>query len=105
MAITTNQELKQEILDNIAQFRDNPHAEDLLHEFADSVTPIYYSDIIKEWSELESAYCESWQEFVSDPAKHTITSLMQMDLYNYYLTALTTVWDEIKEELEESESN
>jgi hypothetical protein len=102
MALTTNQELKQEILDNIEQFTGNPYAEDLLNQFADSVTPIYYSDIIKEWMELPSDHCDTWQDMEIMP-NTGISQLMQYDLYNYYLAQLSTVWEEIKEELEEGE--
>lgn len=100
MALTTRQELKQEILDNIGQFTGNPYAEDLLHEFADSVTPIYDFDVIGEWVTLPNEYCDTWQD---TGITGGIAKLMQVDLYNYYWQQLHDVWLEIKEELEEGE--
>ena len=97
MALTTLSEMKQEILDNWAQFADNAYPEDLLTEFADSALPVYYSDIIQEWQHMPSEFNDSWQEIGVNEIK--ITNLMSMDLFNYYLHLANTAYSEICAEM------
>ena len=99
MALTTHAEIRAEINDNLEQLQDMREPEDLLQELADSNTPIYYSDIIQEWTELPSEFSDQWQE-MGRAEDATITSLMQTDLYLYYQGEFIAAWEEIKEEQE-----
>ena len=99
MALTTHAEIRAEITDHLEQLQDMREPEDLLQELADSNTPIYYSDIIQEWTELPNEFCEQWQE-MGRAEDATITSLMQTDLYLYYQGEFIAAWEEIKEEQE-----
>ena len=97
MALTTHAEIRAEITDHLEQLQDMREPEDLLQELADSNTPIYYSDIIQEWTELPGEFSDQWQEMgMAEDA--TITSLMQTDLYLYYQGEFIAAWEEIKEE-------
>lgn len=102
MALTTLDQMKSEINDHWEQFADNPYAEDLLHEFADSACPIYYGDIIAEWQEMPSEFNDSWQE-ISDAdwvITANITQLMSVDLCNYYNDLARRAYEELLEEYE-----
>ena len=98
MALSTKAEIKQEILDSWEQFKDNAHPDDLLSEFADSNTPIYYGDIISQWQEMPSEFDNYWQE-IGAGGNATITSLMQIDLYNYYSHLFLTAYNELCDEM------
>jgi hypothetical protein len=105
--LTTKEEIKKELLDNIEQLKDNPHADDVVAEFADGYVPIYYSDIIEQWREMPNEYCDQWKDYGYDTQKNEggIMTLMQVDLVFYYLKLANEAWEEIKTQLEEEESN
>lgn len=92
MALTTYQEIKDEILsewDNIT--------EDDIHQIADGYVPVYYSEIIKEWQELPIEETDTWRDFgISEDA--SIFTLMGYDLFNYYYQLADKAFSEIKEE-------
>lgn len=96
--------IKREILDNWAELEESAYPDDLLREMADSACPVYYSDIIKDWQEMPSEYNDRWQEFTELGGDTTIFSLMSADLFNYYDSQYTEIYNEIKTE-KESESN
>ena len=99
MTLATHNEIKQTIKDDWAQFADNAYPHDLLNEFADSATPIYYGDIISEWQEMPSEFTDSWQELGADGSA-IITALMQIDLFNYYSLAYRVAYNELCDEME-----
>jgi hypothetical protein len=105
--LTTKEEIKKELLDNIEQLKDNPHAEDLVAEFADSWVPIYNNHIIEQWVALPMEESDQWKEYGYDTQRNEggIISLMQVDLVFYYLKLGREAWEEIKTQLEEEESN
>ena len=94
-------EIKQEILDNWAELEESAYPDDLLREMADSACPVYYSDIIKDWQEMPSEFNDQWQEFTEVSQDSTIFSLMTADLFNYYDTKYTEVYNDIKTTKEE----
>jgi len=102
MALTTFDEMKQEIKDNWEQFESNAYPYDLLTEFADSACPVYYNDIIQEWQEMPSEFNDSWQELGTDGSA-TITTLMTFDLFNYYNHLAQKAYNELADEMEASE--
>jgi hypothetical protein len=94
-------DIKQEILDNWAELEESAYPDDLLREMADSACPVYYSDIMTDWQEMPNEFTDSWQEFVEISQDSTIFSLMSADLFNYYDTEYTRIYNEIKETKEE----
>jgi hypothetical protein len=93
-------DIKSDILDHWDQLAENNYPEDLLRELADSACPVYYSDIIKDWQEMPSEYTDSWQEFIEATQDTTIFSLMSADLFNYYDSEYTRIFNEITEQKE-----
>ena len=96
--------IKREILDNWTELEESEDPEDLLREMADSACPIYYSEIMKDWAEMPSEYNDTWQEFTELGRDTPILSLMSADLFHYYDTQYTEIYNEVKTE-KESESN
>ena len=74
--------------------------EDALSEIADTVTPVYYSDVIKDWAEMPSEFNDSWKEYGynTDLLEGGILSLMAADLYFYNFARVQAIWSELKEE-------
>lgn len=95
-------EIRREIIENWQQLTDTAYPSDLLTEWAGSTVPVYYHQIISDWQEMPNEFTDSWEEF-GLPQEVTITGLMSMDLFNYYLNRYTAIYSEIKEEMEESE--
>ncbi len=93
--LTTRNDIQQEILDNWEYLEENKYPEDYLRELADSQTPIGYSDIIKEWTELPMEFSNTWKDYPIQPDS-TITSLMATDLFNYYDNLYTEIYNDIK---------
>jgi hypothetical protein len=95
--------LKNLLLEEKAEILESSDQDRYLDEFIDSQLPIYYSDIIAEWSEMPSEFQDSHLEFglPSVAEYNLVTSLMTQDLYNYYSTTTRQMWAEI---IEESES-
>lgn len=102
MALTTFTEMKQELRDNWENFADSAYPHDLLNEFADSACPVYYGQIIAEWQEMPSEFTDSWQDLGTDGSA-SITTLMQMDLFNYYSHLALTAYQELCDEMEAKE--
>ena len=103
MALTPYSDIQEQVREIADQLKESAYPEDILREHADSECPIYYSDIINEWRELPSEYCDRWQDMGEILRNTGITSLMQIDLFLYYQEQFEKVWEELKEELEEEE--
>jgi hypothetical protein len=92
MALTTYEDIKQEILD----YRDWM-TEDDIHQTADGYVPVYYNEIISEWQALPMEHTDTWQDFgISNDT--SIFTLMGYDLFNYYYQLVHKAFHEIKEE-------
>jgi hypothetical protein len=101
--LTSKEEIKRQMLEDYAP---ENLTEDTLNEITDNNLPIYYSDIIKEWTALEGEYCDTWQDYPITQMS-TITGLMTVDLYNYYYALAWDAFQEIQadkatQELEEA---
>jgi hypothetical protein len=99
MALTNYAEIKERVLAELERLKATSYPEDILTELADSEVPIYYSEIIDEWREMPSEYCDNWHGFGYESDR--ITNLMAYDLATYYQERFDLAWTEIKEELEE----
>lgn len=99
-------DIKQEIADNWEQFESNQYPEDLISEFADSATPIYYGEIIRDWQEMPSEFGEYWKEVYGEtvPENVSITDLMSADLYNYYRHTYQRAYNELADTMPAKES-
>ena len=101
--LTSHSEIRQIILDNWEEINDSPDPKGILDEYAESDLPIYNNDIIKEWTEMPSDYDNRWQEVLDgEIEEHTITSLMLVDLYQYYTDTYYEIWEDIKSEREDN---
>jgi hypothetical protein len=103
--LSNRKEIKEYLLEEIDQIKESNYPEDLVTELADSLIPIYYSDILKDWTDLDWEFCDRWKEYGYDTQKNDggIMKLMQVDLSFYYIETALSVWEEIKKELEEGE--
>jgi hypothetical protein len=98
--LTTYNEIKAELLSEWEHL-----TESRLHEYAESNTPVYYSEIAKEWQELPREHSDRWQEFGMEfTPKTTIFSLMETDLHLYYFGLVEKAFEEITEEKQEEEN-
>jgi hypothetical protein len=96
-------DIRKEIIEQWEELDNSAYPDDLLTEMADSACPIYYGEIIKDWQEMPNEFSDNWQEFIEPTQETTIFSLMSADLFNYYQSEYTRVYEEIKKEKEEQE--
>lgn len=98
----TREEIKRELVSHREEI-----TEDNLPEWADGFVPVYYSDILKDWTEMPSEYADQWKEYGYDTQRNDggIMNLMQIDLVFYYLQLTQEVWEEIQNEREEETEN
>lgn len=99
MALSTFAEIKAQLSDELPNFANGKYPEDYLSEFADGLVPIYYGDIIAEWREMPMEFSDRWQELGTDGSA-TITKLMQIDLYIYYLELVNEAYFDLTTEQE-----
>ena len=90
----TESDIKAELLDNWDNLAEQKYPEDTLQEMADSATPIYTAEVIKDWQEMPSEYDDTWKEYGAG-ANDGIVSLMRIDLFTYYLDTYNRIYREI----------
>lgn len=74
-----------DFIDNYASdTKDSTELEDDIAEQADSLVPIYYHDIVKEWQENNEARGKAIEECGEYSNKGDIYKMMQEDLYFFY---------------------
>ena len=102
----TREEIKKELENHREEIETAKDPESYLDEFADGFTPVYYSDILKDWTELPGEYCDQWKDYGYDTQKNSggIMQLMQIDLAFYYLEITREIWEEIQKESAENVS-
>lgn len=102
MALSTDSELKDQILYNLEEYSEDgeipAYESDFIVGFAETQMPIYYNQIIQQWMELPDDYRDTWNRNVSIDENATITWLMSLDLYNYYNDRTSEILDEIRQE-------
>jgi hypothetical protein len=96
----TFEEIKTIVTDEIDTLR---HDDEYSATLADSLVPVYYNEILKDWAEMPSEFNDSHQE-VGHADEFTVFDLMRQDLFFYYehqiITALRLVRDELGEEVD-----
>lgn len=95
MALATRNEIAEQIRDLRAEF--DTDSDRATHELADSLTPIYYNDILTEWADLPNEARDEWQE-LGAKENATIFDLMQTDLFWFYFNQIAELWAEIQGE-------
>jgi hypothetical protein len=97
-------EIKSAILEEWEELIEDTYPEDRLAEMADGFVPIYYGEIIKDWTEMPSEYTDNWKEQYGGiiPEEVGITALMTSDLYDYYRNTTLGIFGEIKNEKEDN---
>jgi hypothetical protein len=99
MGLTPYNQLKADMLSEWDNLDD-----DRLEEHADSLTPVYYSDIIEQWRGLTMEESDTWREHGHEiTPETTITNLMAIDLFYYYSEAVNRAYEELKAEKQEQE--
>jgi hypothetical protein len=98
--LTTYEEIKAELISEWEHL-----TESRLHEYAESNTPVYYSQIADEWKALPMEHSDRWQEYgIEFTPDTTIFSLMTTDLHLYYMELVQKAFEEITEEKQEEEN-
>ena len=102
MALTTYEEIKNEIREELEQLLANPYAEDQIAEMSDAAVPVYNNHIIQDWCLLPGEHSDQWKELGYDTQRNEggIVRLMAVDLAIYYAREYDRAWQEIKEENE-----
>ena len=97
-------DIKQELLENYDELIEVPsYTEDRVIEYAQSWVPVYYSDIIEEWTkEMPNDFTDSWKEFGASEDSG-IMNLMAVDLTVWYEDMGRQAWTEIEEDKAEQE--
>ncbi len=103
MPLTSDSDLKDQILHNLAEYSDSgevPHYDsDFIVGFAEAQLPIYYNEIIEEWTDLPATHRDTWRDYgMASEDNATIYSLMTIDLYNYYSDRTSEILNEIRQE-------
>jgi hypothetical protein len=101
MPLLSDTDLWEKILYNLEEYSDSgevpAYDSDFIIGFAESQLPIYYNEIIQEWTDLPAKYRDTWHDYGTED-NTTIYDLMTRDLYNYYETRTSKILDEIQEE-------
>jgi hypothetical protein len=97
-------EIKAELTNKWEEIIDNTYPEDVLTEMADGFVPVYYENIIKDWTEMPSEFNDRWKEHYGTnvPEEVGITALMTSDLYEYYRDTTLEIYQEIQDEKEDN---
>lgn len=99
--VTSYKQIEEDIRSEWSDFETD--FDRAVNEMADSVTPIYNSDIIREWSGLSSDDSDRWHEFgYSVSEMVSIVDLMKIDLFIYYQAVIDSIANTILEEKEEA---
>ena len=95
--LSTYNDLKEDVKANLAEIQEAKYPEDYLTEYADGLVPIYYSEILQEWTDLDAEFRDRWHELGEAGPDSTIYSLMAIDLYMYYQQEVASAYYELTE--------
>ncbi len=97
MSLSTPEQIEQEVLDNKEEILNATYPEDYANEYADNAVPIYYSQIIEEWTELPDEYSNCFHE-ITNELPNRIEDLMRADLFLYYSAQYSNAITELLEQ-------
>lgn len=95
--LSTYNDIKDYLKENLAEIQESKYPEDLVREYGDGLVPIYYSEILQEWTDLDAEYKDQWHELGEAGPDSTIYSLMAIDLYLYYTNHADSAYYELTE--------
>jgi hypothetical protein len=95
--LPTIEEAKKRILEDAPDILKAAYPQDELTQLVDSDLPVYYSEILYQWSKLPSEY-EQPLKSNEITEEMNIYSLMSLDLYEYYSDIYAKALDEIQGE-------
>lgn len=98
--LTTRDEIRTRILDEIDEITKADFVIDQIESLADSECPVYHNDIITEWTELGAEDSNQFGEIMTPDENTTIYDLMSADLWIYYKREFLSVYNEILDEQE-----
>jgi hypothetical protein len=98
--LTSREQVKAQILDEIDEITKADFVIDQIESLADSEVPIYYNEIILQWTELGSDDSNQFGEIMTPNETTTIYNLMTVDLYIYYKALFLSVYNDILDEQE-----
>lgn len=96
MLNTTQERMKEELLEELKRGVELEDIKDNSGEWIDSWLPVYNNCIIEEWQNMPSDYDNQGASELGIPGEINIINLMSLDLYLYY----TDLWNEVVEEIE-----
>ena len=96
----TQDDMKREINDQIAQGSTLDDIKDRSGEFIDGWLPVYNNEIIKEWQDMPSEYDNRGaNELGYQESELNIVRLMSLDLYLYYTDLFNEVIEDIEDDI------
>lgn len=95
--LPTIQQAKIRILDDVPNILESKYPEDELQGLIDSDLPVYYAEILYQWSKMPSEYEQPLTHAVITNETN-IYSLMSFDLFEYYSQTYGEALREIKGE-------
>ena len=98
MLNTTQENMKEEIVQEIGKGVRLDYIRDTAGEWVDGYLPVYNNRIIEEWQNMPSEYDNRGAEELGAQQGHDIVNLMSLDLYLYYSDLFNAVLDEIEED-------
>jgi hypothetical protein len=101
--MTTYQEIMQEFKQEIAQGIELEDIKDRAYEYVDNYVPVYNNRIIEEWQNMPGEYDDRGAAELGVSEDTSIVRLMSLDLYLYYQDLVSSVLNDIAEELESVE--
>lgn len=81
--LPTIEEAKKRILEDVPNLLEAKYPEDELNELVNSDLPVYYTEILYQWSKMPSEYEQPLTHAVITDETN-IYSLMGFDLFEYY---------------------
>lgn len=107
MTMTTYEEIKQEIKQEITNGESLEDIKDRAHELVENYVPVYNNHVIEEWQTMPNEYDNRGGAelgHTSEDSKGTnIINLMMLDLSLYYGDLVALVIEDLEEELESVE--
>jgi hypothetical protein len=98
MLNTTQENMKEELVNEITRGSSLDEIKDRSHEWIDGYLPVYNNRIIEEWQNMPSEYDNRGaNELGYGDSELDIVRLMSLDLYLYY----TDLFNEVIEDMEE----
>jgi hypothetical protein len=102
--MTTYDEIMQEIKQEISNGEELSDIRERSYELVDNYVPVYNNRVLEEWQNMPSDYDNRGSaELGHNCEEINIINLMSADLYLYYSDLVSTVLDDIEQELESVE--